>query len=571
MTKKFTILAVFALAILMVMSSCSGGTAPSGNTAPSGDTPANAAAPAAQDPAAPAESRLNDLGVLPISKERATIRYMMPIDTNVENYDTNHYTLLLEEKANVDIQFEFLPATDWIQKLSVMTASGETLPDLLTVPYLNDLQMYTFGSQGYFLPLNDYIENSSYYLKKAIEEHGLEGIMDNFVLADGNIYTLPLYNPELGNEWDHRAWINKTWLETLGLAMPKTTEDLYNVLKAFKEQDPNGNGKADEIPFTGYINGWNGLPEDFLLNAFIYKNDAMNSILVESDGTLSYGALKSEWRDGLQYINRLYSEGLITPLTYTQDRAQLQQMLENEEAQIVGGFATGSMSIYQTDSLRKRDMTHIPPLTGPNGVSWSSRRYQGGDNMAVISKDAKDPELAFRILDLMCDAELSVNSRFGAFETDWTWALEEDKGKGLYEDMGIPATIHVINNHWGQPQNAEWADKNAAIRPYQYGIGGMIWGGDPYDSQYMTAQAVPEYIGKAPDTLVMKLMYTPEESETIAEIVANLTTYQNESRTRFITGDLPFSEWDSYVKELDNIGLQTYLDVAQAAYDRRPK
>ncbi|MDR1536403.1 MAG: extracellular solute-binding protein [Clostridiales bacterium] len=557
------------IAIALALSSCSGGS--SAPTASSGSTSAaTTAQSAAQEPAAAIEDGgiLNDLGVLPLVKEPVSVRYMLPVSSNIEDYETNHYTALLEEKSGVDLQIEFLPAVDWIQKLSVMTASGEKLPDLMSVPYLSDLQVYTFGSQGFFLPLNDYIENSSYYLKQAIEEHELEGLMNNFVMADGNIYTLPLYNPELGNEWDHRAWINKTWLETLGLSMPKTTDDFYNVLKAFKEKDPNGNGAADEIPFIGYINGWCGQPQDFILNAFVYKNDAQNYLLAESDGGVSMGAAKDEWREGLEYINKLYSEGLISPLSFTQDRAQLQQVIENEDAQITGGLTNGSMSIYQTDSLRKQDMTHIPPLTGPKGVSWSSRTYQGGNHMVVVTKDVANPELCFRILDLMCDAELSVNSRFGEFEKDWIWATEEDKGKGLYEDMGIPATIHVINNHWGQPQNAEWGDQNAAIRPYKYGIGGMTWGGDPYDSQYMTAQAVPDYIGKAPDKIVLKLIYTPEESDSINEIATTLKTFIDESTVRFITGDMPFSEWDNYVKELDNIGLQAYLETAQKAYGR---
>ena len=557
--KRFVVLALM-MAVLMAFSAC-------GTTNGTGG-PASPSASGSSTPTASGEDNgiLNDLGVEPIVKTPYTLTIAISQNTNVQDYETNHYTKLLEEKSGIDIQFEFLPATDAKQKLSVMIAGGTKLPDIISL-VLTDLEVYTYGTQGYFLPLNNYYETDSYYFKKAVEEHGLDTLLNNFISADGNIYTVPLYNPEYGNEWDHRFWVNQTWLDNLGLETPKTTDDLYNVLKAFKERDPNGNNKADEIPYMGHINGWNSQPQNFLMNAFIYFNDQYNYLLVE-DGKLVMGAKKDEWRQGLEYLNKLYSEGLITPLTFTQDRSQFQQVIENEEAQIVGTMSTGSMSIYQTESKRKEDMTSLAPLTGPNGVNLTTKRYQGGENRCYITKDAKDPEIAFRLIDLMCETELSITSRFGQMGVDWDWATDADKGTGLYESMGIPATIKVINNHWGQPQNAEWADAQAAIRPYPYGIGGMTWNGNSFDSQYMTAQAVPFYINKAPEEVVHKIPFTTEENDEISEIVTSLKTYIDESMQRFIVGDLPLSEWDNYVKELENIGLEKYLEVAQKAYDR---
>ena len=513
---------------------------------------------------------LNELGMEPIVKEPYTLTIGLPQNTNVEDYDTNHYTQLLEKKSGMDIKFEMLPAKDAKQKLAVMVSGGSALPDIISMA-LSDSEVYSYGSQGYFIPLNDYYENNSFYFQQIVEENGLDTMLNDIISADGNIYTVPLYNPEYGNEWDHRAWINKTWLKALDLDMPETTEDFYQVLKAFKEKDPNGNNKADEIPYMGHINGWNSQPQDFFMNAFIYYNTSYNYILADN-GKIDIAANKDEWKQGLQYLNKLYKEGLISPLTFTQDRPQFQQAIENPDAQIIGSITTGSMSIYQTDSKRKEDMTALPPLTGPNGVCWSTKRYQGPSSRGYVTKDAKNPEIAFRLLDLMCDKELSINSRFGEKDKDWKFATDADKGTGLYENMDIPATIKVINNHWGQPQNAEWAeDTQPAIRPYQYGIGGMTWDGNEYDSQYMTAQAVPSYIDKAPEEVVLKVPFTTEENDRTSEILTSLKTYIDESTQRFIVGDMPFSEWDNYVSELDNIGLEEYLKVVQKAYDRYRK
>lgn len=560
--KLFSMFSVL-LVVLMVLTACS---------TPSTDTPVATGEPTSNssqtnDPAS--SSILNEPGVEPMVKEPYKLTVGLAQNTNVEDYDTNHYTTLLEEKSDIDIQFEIFPAVDAKQKLAVMISGGTKLPDIISMG-LTDLEVYTYGSQGYFLPLNDYYDNNSFYFDLAVKEHGLDELLNNFVSADGNIYTVPLYNPEYGNEWDHRFWINQTWLDALDLSTPKTTDDLYNVLKAFKEQDPNGNGEADEIPYISHINGWNTLPQTFIMNAFIYFNDAYNYLLAEN-GKLSIGANKDEWKQGLEYMNKLYSEDLISPLSFTQDKSQFQQVIENPDIQIVGSTANGSMSVYQTESVRKQDMTSLAPLTGPNGISWSTKRYQGGANISYVTKDAKDPEVAFRLLDLMCETELSITSRFGKQDVDWQFATDKEQGTGLYEDMGIPATILVLNNHWGQPQNAEWADAQAAIRPYQYGIGGMTWNGDSYDSQYMTAQAVPNYINKAPNEIVQKIPLTTEENDTVSEILTSLRTYIDESTQRFIVGDLPLSDWDNYVAELDTIGLQDYLDVMQKAYDRYTK
>lgn len=557
--KKIFSMFCVLLAILMVLSACS----TSGTDTPVATSKPNSSQSPTEDPVP--SSILNELGQEPMVNGPYELTIGLIQDSNVEDYDTNYYTTLLEEKSGIDIKFELFPAVDAKQKLSVMISGGSELPDIVSMN-LSDLEVYTYGSQGYFLPLNDYYENDSFYFQLAVAEHGLEGLLDNFVSADGNIYTVPIFSPEYGDEWSHRFWINQTWLDTLGLQKPKTTDDLYNVLKAFKEQDPNGNGEADEIPYISHINGWNTLPQNFLMNSFIYYNDQYNFVLAEN-GKLKIGANMDEWKQGLEYINKLYSEGLISPLSFTQDRSQFQQVIENPDEQIVGSTANGSMSVYQTESVRKQDMTFVAPLTGPNGISWATQTYQGGYNISYVTKDAKDPEVAFRLLDLMCETELSITSRFGKRDVDWQFATDKEKGTGLYEDMGIPATILTLNNIWGQPQNVEWAGVQTAIRPYQYGIGGTTWGGNPYDSQYMTAQAVPSYINKAPDEIVLKIPLTTEQNDKVSEISSSLSTYINESTQRFIVGDLPFSEWDNYVAELDAIGLQDYLDVIQPAYD----
>jgi putative aldouronate transport system substrate-binding protein len=102
--------------------------------------------------------------------------------------------------------------------------------------------------------------------------------------------------------------------------MPTTTEEFYQVLKAFKERDPNGNGKADEIPYIGTNASLLNYPDAFLMNAFIYNNYFQNNFhLMINNGKVDAAFNKPEWKEGVKYINKLFKEGLMPLETFTQD------------------------------------------------------------------------------------------------------------------------------------------------------------------------------------------------------------------------------------------------------------
>jgi len=85
----------------------------------------------------------------------------------------------------------------------------------------------------------------------------------------------------------------------------------------------------------------------------------------------------------------------------------------------------------------------------------------------------------------------------------------------------------------------------------------------------MIAQSTATLIDKSPKEACTLIIYDPDEADQIADIKTSLETYVKESMARFATGDMNIdSDWDAYVKELDNIGLQTYIEVSQKAFDR---
>ena len=174
-----------------------------------------------------------------VSSEASDNKLVVAIQTNsfVTDYDNNYMTKYLEDKLGIDIEFYQLPAaTEEVRtKVSLMATSADNLPDILIVGNaLTPETILEYGSSGVFLPLNEYTSDASKMPNyNAIPEEDRKVMESAQTMADGNRYSLSSYEPETWNLTPNRTFINKAWLDKLGLDMPKTTEELKTVLKAF--------------------------------------------------------------------------------------------------------------------------------------------------------------------------------------------------------------------------------------------------------------------------------------------------------------------------------------------------
>ena len=234
---------------------------------------------------------------------------LIGIQTNalVTDYEDNFQTKKLEEDLGINIEFYMLPASadDCRTKLSLMATGGEALPDIIMVDgVLSAEQVLDYGSKGIFVPLNDYIADESmcpYF--SAIPEDDMETIMTAITSADGNIYCLPKFETSTWNMTPNRYYINGAWLDKLGLEVPTTTDELYEVLRHFVQDDPNGNGKADEIGVYGMMEGGYGQNTvAALMNSFLFWNGGGQNgglALDESGETVIAPFTQDAFREGL--------------------------------------------------------------------------------------------------------------------------------------------------------------------------------------------------------------------------------------------------------------------------------
>jgi putative aldouronate transport system substrate-binding protein len=263
---------------------------------------------------------LPEPGVLPLVTEPTTLTIGIAQHALTTDYEDNDFTKLVEEVTGVSLDFVLFPTdgTEAKQKFSLMVSANQELPDIMCMGF-SDVERFGYGSNGVFVPLNDYFDNNAYFfyetLKKWASEKEIENVFKYGTSPDGNIYAYPSYYIDPGDASALGCWINKKWLDNLDLNVPTTTEEFYEALKAFYDNDANGNGNpGDEIPLIGHKD-WKGSVTDYLVNSFIYANDTN---LNAENRKLYAPYITDEWREGLRYIHKLVKEGLLSPLSFSQ-------------------------------------------------------------------------------------------------------------------------------------------------------------------------------------------------------------------------------------------------------------
>jgi len=222
-----------------------------------------------------------------------------------EPYDDNRWTRYFAEDVGVNCEYSLLSATstDYKTELTLAMASGE-LPDIFYVPDMSTYQQLV--DAGVVADLTDLYESEANdTLKRILTEEGND-FMGNYYI-DGSLYTVPIKMPST-NGYNY-IYIRQDWLDKLGLEVPTTLDEVKAVAEAFVTQDPDGNGEDDTIGLcldTYYAN--------FSARGIFWAYGAAASNdywMPMDDGSVGYGMVQEQAKDGLKWLNEMYNEGLI--------------------------------------------------------------------------------------------------------------------------------------------------------------------------------------------------------------------------------------------------------------------
>lgn len=537
------------------------------------------AAGAMSIPAA-ADTEFNEPGTLPIVNEPITLTVFAPSNGEY-SWEDNTHVQELEEKTGIHLEWQTCASSDNVQeKLSVLFASGET-PDIILTGVGNSSRYdkateQFLGEQGLVLPLNEYLDTISVGYKAAFE--AFDGMREFITTPDGNIYSLPNVDASLHVQFNMKCWINTQWLDNLGLDMPTTTDEFYEVLKAFKEQDANGNGDPnDEIPLSTVTSGAGTQIDGFLMDPFQLTSET-NKLYVD-DGTVMFAPVQDGYKEGLKFLNKLYAEGLLNPESFTQDKNNQVNINESGDECVIGCFLAqrpGYACDLTTEPYSKKweQYQSLAPLTGPDGTcvaAWNPYvMYQTG--MTFISSTCSNPEAAFRLLDYLATEENTYRAALGVEGVHYEMLGEDTdevgldgKTKALYKSLDADTT----NQTMGQ--------LTCLVRSSEF-IVGAATNPDPYadDVKPLVGRQLVMYnasvehqkVAQPLESVMPDLYMSQEDASEMSLIKTNVMDTQKELMVQFITGEKDIdAEWDNYLEDLNNVGLERYLELLQKAYD----
>lgn len=546
--------------------------------------------PAAETPAASTSDKVDEVpaettaerepGTLPLvdPAEGKTLTIALRQYPTTEDYDTNDYTLWLEEQTGINLEFVLLDfdADNATQQLNLMMAGGEKLPDIIMDLPSSLTTVLEYGEDGYLIDLMPYFENKEGYwfweaLEDITEENDKVSIFNNGKdPSTGALYAFPMYSSGGTDLLGNMVYINQTWLDNIGEDMPTTTDELYTVLQKFATEDPNGNGIADEIPMMGYVGGWRANITEYLVNAWVYCCDAY-LFNVGDDGNLWLPYDTDEYREAMKYLNTIYTENLLNPMFYTITTGSEMQPLVTpaDGTSLCGVIAMHPALCTVAESENFKEYVPMGPLDGNTDLGgYGVYRNNYYSYVIGITTDCEDPDLAFAFMDFLYSEEAQLRGRYGIPGEDWDYAEE-----GAVDFTGGPANIVVYDDTvFGTQNNKLWHSNYAkifnTIDKVAYVSDGS-WTSvlcDGYSAMFDAYRAAAK-----PTTVLPNLVYTAEENEIISEIKTLMGDYIQESRAMFASGVLDPNnddDWNTYLNNLKAMRLYEYMELAQAAYDR---
>ncbi|MGN0314933.1 MAG: DUF3502 domain-containing protein [Fusicatenibacter sp.] len=469
----------------------------------------------------------------------------------------------IEDKAGVEIEWEQI-YTDWDTTKSTRFAAGD-IPDLLFNATV-DSDYTTYN--GLFMDLTDLIEKNAPNIQEMFDE-----VPDTKVLAttkEGKIYGVPKFQGKWP-ETNTTMFINKTWLDNLGLEVPTTFTELESVLEAFKEQDANGNGDTtDEIPFD--FNGWfSGAysPVNLLGGLGIQLTNWGTDGYFAEDGQIKNYAVDERYKAFMKYMNGLYSKGLINENAITNDYSQFQSLSRGD----ADGNATVGVTFgwEETDKFGQdlaSQYVSFGPLTWDvDGNTYDTRwtyDYSGlnmSSNRVAMSAKCSDPDAAMRFIDQFYDATVSVEGLFGGI----TDGCIEQTGENSYKVLP-PQDSSMDSGTW------KWTMSMADNAPMYIRQDTEIEMTQDMDNALKEREVYTEVLAKVDPKKdyypQMFMKYSDADQNTMAMDQANIANITDNYWSLWMTGESDIdADWDSYVESVNAAGMEEVLQIRQAAYD----
>jgi len=497
-------------------------------------------------------SNFNEEG-FPIVNEEITLKILYSVaDQDFNNFAKPEDIPVIQEMeklTNIKTEWQAVLKSNWETETNLMWASGE-YPDVI----IGDIDVENYGvTQQALIPLDDLIEKYAFNITDRIAMEDSDPTMA-MVASDGQIYATG-YMVSQNMEISSNHFINKKWLETLGLEKPTTIEGLTDVLRKFKTEDPNGNGKADEIPAVLTIDK-NNTGDYSIYRMLPLFGISSHNTYIDNDGKVQFGAVQEEFRNMLEWLNMLYVEGLMDPDAFSQDSASAGVKVTDRTAGFFGGWRLTAMG------LGDEDIKDFYELFYTNDACYS-RNLETSGNRVFITVTNEHPEATMRWINTLYDTENMFSLYYGP-----KMEPEENDGTkyGWYYDTN--GKITTVNAPKDAQNRLVLSTNGPFFAPGNYS--NEVYNMAPYrveKAEYSDLLDEAGLLEKYSNWYFKLCKFTTEETERIATLKTDLNTAIYENVAALVEDGVTDKSWNDFVKLLEEIGYQEYVNAYQEKID----
>jgi len=559
MKKALLLILMFALAIAII-AACGGGSDEPATTEANEPPPVEAQEEQEQEQEqeqeddTPTAGEVADSWLVP---ERQTITLATSLAPNWGHPNDGSFWHWLEDYTNIEVDWITFLAAEATEQFALMMAARD-LPDA----FIGGLgggsdNILLYGSElGVYIPLNDLLESyAPNFLRRGLAEN--PALLGQLTAPDGNIYSLPVLHPP-GERVYNTTAINQTFLDALGLDVPTTIEEVEDVLIAFRDGDPHGDG-TQVIPLSFLFTCWGAADHGPWFAPF--GAPLSNDLILIENGQVTFQGAQEYFRDGAGWLASLYAQGLIDLEVFTYDQTSYRARAGADP--VLFGIWSSWSPWYDAGDQGHHFTTLLPPIQGPGGahVLWNEVTGITRD-VFQITNAADDPGLLMRWVDIFYrDVETGLRATRGpgpgedlawfyndAGQIQWVSPLPDEFIRGMNE---LPFAPGILGQEYAQME-APRAEPDLKIEHIE---------------NVQTAYATNFFNGTW-NRWPMTFMEADEQDE-ISFIEADLIPFANRMLARWIAGEGDVdAEWEQYLSDLNDYGLQRWLEIRQQVYER---
>ena len=489
----------------------------------------------------------------PIVNEPITLELFvmkLPIHGPFEDMEFWRY---MTDLTKVSYTFITAPQDSYTEKKNLLFASND-LPDAFMGGDMTAVEQAKYGAEGLLIPLEDIIDAYGHNLLASFDEY--PELRRNITLNDGHIYALPMFNTAPRAVQDAHVYVNYHWLDALGISkedLPSVIEDFHDLLVRFRDEDPNQNGQADEIPMTFVANATNNAQMRwFFMTAYGVLHDD-NGFYAQPDGKVVFQFNSDMFRTYLETARLWYAEKLIDQDVFTQTP---QQRIANSKDNLVGVCIDVLSGLsFDTTGEDSTNYPVLPTLTSKyNNIPIRRLKNTVQLGKFEITDRNQYPEATLRYADYFFCKEGFMIQFQGVPNENWEYIdAEQIKWRSL-----VPEGENMEEYRFKHTPNLGPGMQFPEIIRGKTNIEEVYADNNGFDTLNQLQFVFPI------------VYFTDDEQERVDIIQSDINLYVIENEAKFIAGQMPLNDetWNTYVNMLNTIGIDELLGYYQAAYDR---